>query len=102
MVGCAHLRHDLLSSRPDCFLPVLALWQVVARSALMKAPPPTPLKKGDLVRYPCDDHALEGTTRWQYGKVVKVYPGGELIDVDFDNGEKLHRQPTHDVLPARA
>jgi len=76
--------------------------QVVARSALMKAPPPTPLKKGDLVRYPCDDHALEGTTRWQYGKVVKVYPGGELIDVDFDNGEDLHRQPTHDVLPARA
>ena len=51
------------------------------------------------VRRPC---ALEGTTRWQFGKVVKVYPGGELIDVDFDNGEDLHRQPMHDVLPARA
>jgi hypothetical protein len=73
---------------------------VLARSSLLKAPPPTTLKKNDMVRYASDDHALDGTTRWQFGKVWKVHRGGELIDVNFDNGEKLHRQPTHDVCAA--
>ena len=37
--------------------------------------------------------------RWQYGKIVKVHSGGELIDVDLDNGQQLRAAPTYDVSP---
>jgi len=34
--------------------------------------------------------------RWEYGKVVAVHTGGELIDVDLVNGQPLQRMPTFD------
>ena len=42
------------------------------------------------------ENALEGTTRWEYGKVVKVHNGKELLDIDLDNGQ------TFDVFDAMA
>ena len=35
-----------------------------------------------------------------YGRVTKVYPGGELVDVELDNGEGCARIPTWEVFPA--
>ena len=35
--------------------------------------------------------------RWQYGKVVKVHAGKELLDIDLDSGEQLRAAPTYDV-----
>ena len=35
--------------------------------------------------------------RWQYGKVVKVFSGGELVDIDLDSGEELRAAPTFDI-----
>ena len=43
------------------------------------------------------DTAIEGTMRWQYGKVVKVFTGGELVDINLDSGEELRATPTFDV-----
>ena len=54
----------------------------------------TTLKRGDFVRIASDDNALAGTMRWEYGKVVKVHSGKELLDVDFDNGEQMRAMPT--------
>ena len=34
-------------------------------------------------------------------QVTKVYPGGELIDVAFDNGEEMFGAPRFDLLPAQ-
>ena len=64
---------------------------------LYKAPEPTKLKKGDFVRIASEDNALAGTMRWEYGKVVKVHSGKELLDVDFDNGEQMRAVPTFDI-----
>jgi hypothetical protein len=33
-----------------------------------------------------------------YGKVVKVWSGKELLDINLDNGQQLRRAPTFDVL----
>ena len=66
---------------------------------MLKAPEPTALKKASHVRFASDDSALAGTTRWEFGVVTKVHKGGELIDVDFQNGEQLRGMPTFDVLP---
>ena len=72
--------------------------QVLARDAcLFKAPEPTQLKKNAIVRIAFEDSAIEGTMRWQYGKVVKVFSGGELVDIDLDSGEELRAAPTFDV-----
>ena len=38
--------------------------------------------------------------RWQYGVLSKVHPGGELVNVSFDNGEAAEAVPTYDVEPA--
>ena len=65
--------------------------------ALFKAPEPTSLKKGDVVRIAFDDNALEGTMRWEYGKVVKVHTGKELLDIDMDNRQQLRAAPLYDV-----
>ena len=62
-----------------------------------KAPEPTQLKKNAVVRVAFDDTAIEGTMRWQYGKVVKVFTGGELVDINLDSGEELRATPTFDV-----
>eukprot|EP00964_Phaeocystis_antarctica_P045788 scaffold26377_cov45-Phaeocystis_antarctica.AAC.2 len=71
---------------------------VLARDAcLFKAPEPTQLKKNAIVRIAFEDSAIEGTMRWQYGKVVKVFSGGELVDIDLDSGEELRAAPTFDV-----
>ena len=35
--------------------------------------------------------------RWFFGKVTRVYLGRELIDVQFDNGERLKRAPLFGV-----
>ena len=35
--------------------------------------------------------------RWEYGKVVKVHSGGELVDIDLDNGQELRYTPCFDV-----
>ena len=51
-----------------------------------------------LVRFAFEDNALEGTTRWEYGKVVKVHTGKELLDIDLDNGQKLRYTPLYDVF----
>ena len=51
-----------------------------------------------LVRLAFDDNALEGTTRWEYGRVRKVHSGKELLDVDLDNGQQLRRTPLYDVV----
>ena len=32
--------------------------------------------------------------------LTKVYPGGELVDVELDNGEGCKRIPTWEVFPA--
>ena len=64
---------------------------------LFKAPEPTAIKRGDFVRIAFDDNALEGTMRWEYGKVVKVHTGKELLDIDLDNGEETRCTPTFDV-----
>ena len=34
-----------------------------------------------------------GIMRWYYGRVTFVHPGGELVDVRFDSGEKVVRVP---------
>jgi hypothetical protein len=64
---------------------------------LYKAPEPTELKKKSLVRLAFDDNAIAGTMRWEYGKVVKVHSGGELVDIDLDNGQELRYTPCFDV-----
>ena len=64
---------------------------------LFKAPEPTTLKVKSLVRLAFTDNAIEGTTRWEYGKVVKVHNGKELLDIDLDNGQNLRCTPTFDV-----
>ena len=69
--------------------------------ALFKAPEPTALKKGDVIRIAFDDNALEGTMRWEYGKVVKVHTGKELLDIDLDNGQQLRAAPLYDVCAVR-
>ena len=65
---------------------------------LYKAPEPTALKKGDFVRIASDDNALPETMRWEYGKVVKVHGGKELLDIDLDNGERMRSMPTFDII----
>ena len=35
--------------------------------------------------------------RWQYGKIVKVFAGSELVNIDLDSGEHLRATPTFDV-----
>ena len=62
--------------------------QILTRTQLLKAPPQTSLKVKDVVRFASDDHAIEGTTRWEYGRVTEVHKGGELLDVEYFNGEK--------------
>ena len=57
----------------------------------------TKLKKGDFVRIASEDNALAGTMRWEYGKVVNVHSGKELLDVDFDNREQMRAVPTFDI-----
>ena len=75
------------------------LSQVLARTGnLYKAPEPTSLKAKSHVRIAFDDNALEGTMRWEYGRVVKVHSGKELLDIDLDNGQQLRAAPTYDVL----
>mmetsp|Transcript_42037 Transcript_42037/g.101202 ORF Transcript_42037/g.101202 Transcript_42037/m.101202 type:complete len:224 (+) Transcript_42037:941-1612(+) len=72
--------------------------KILARDdCLFKAPEPTQLKKNAVVRVAFDDTAIEGTMRWQYGKVVKVFTGGELVDINLDSGEELRATPTFDV-----
>ena len=56
------------------------------------------LRIKSLVRLAFEDNALEGTTRWEYGKVVKVHTGKELLDIDLDNGQQLRFAPTYDVF----
>ena len=34
---------------------------------------------------------------FRIAQVATVHPGGELVDVTFDNGEKAERVPTYDV-----
>ena len=65
---------------------------------VFKAPEPTTLKVKSLVRLAFDDNALEGTMRWEYGKVVKVHGGKELLDIDLDNGERMRAMPTFDIV----
>ena len=65
---------------------------------LYKAPEPTALKKGAFVRIASDDNALAETMRWEYGKVVKVHSGKELLDIDLDNGEQMRAVPTVDIV----
>jgi hypothetical protein len=75
--------------------------KVLARTdRLFKAPEQTSLKVKSLVRFAFEDNALEGTTRWEYGKVVKVHTGKELLDIDLDNGQKLRYTPLYDVFAA--
>ena len=50
-----------------------------------------------VVRVAFDATAIEGTMRWQYGKVVKIFTGGELVDINLDSGEELRATPTFDV-----
>ena len=77
--------------------------QVLARTdRLYKAPPPTTLKNKALVRIASEDNALEGTTRWEYGKVVKVHLGKELLDIDLDNGQQYRFTPAFDVVAVPA
>ena len=38
--------------------------------------------------------------RWFYGKLTKVYPGQELVDIHFDNGERGERMPLYNVKSA--
>ena len=64
---------------------------------LFKAPPPTSLSVKDIVRHASDDHALPGTMRWEYGAVVRVHAGGELVDIDLQNGEQFRSVPTYDI-----
>ena len=69
-----------------------------ARKDLLKAPS-TALKKGACVRTPRDENALvEGTTRWEFGRIVKISRRGELIDVAMDNGELMESQPTFEFF----
>ena len=35
--------------------------------------------------------------RWQYGKVVKIFSGGELVDINLDSGEELRAASTFDI-----
>ena len=65
---------------------------------LYKAREPTAIKRGDVVRIAFDDNALAGTMRWEYGKVVKVHNGKELLDIDMDNGQELRYAPAFDVV----
>ena len=76
----------------------LASCQVLDRKDnLFKAPEPTTLKVNCTVRIAFDDNALEGTMRWEYGKVIKVHSGKELLDINLDNGQKLRWTPLFDV-----
>ena len=61
------------------------------------------MQKGQCVRvaYEHDDLPPDAM-RWQYGKLTKVHPGGELVDIVFDNGEAAEAVPTYDVEPAAA
>ena len=70
------------------------------KDKLFKAPEPTSLKVKSLVRLAFEDNALAGTTRWEYGKVVKVHSGKELLDIDLDNGQQLRYTPTFEVYAA--
>lgn len=68
------------------------------RARLLKAPPSTALCEGSCVRVAYESEELpDGGMRWQYGSLSTVHPGGELVDVTFDNGEKAERVPTYDV-----
>ena len=35
--------------------------------------------------------------RWEYGKVIKVHAGKELLDIDLDNNQQLRATPLYDV-----
>ena len=72
--------------------------QVLERGdKLFKAPEPTALQLKSTVRLAFDDNALEGTMRWEYGTVVKVHSGGELLNINLDNGQQLRWTPLYDV-----
>ena len=91
--------HVKCCSDPDLTASYAASSQILARTDnLYKAPEPKGLKAKSLVRIAFDDNALEGTMRWEYGRVVKVHSGRELLDIDLDNGQQLRRTPLYDVV----
>ena len=34
---------------------------------------------------------------WQFGTINRVHPGGELIDISYENGDESIGIPTYDV-----
>jgi len=63
---------------------------------LLKAPPATTMRKGDLVRVAFEDDA--GTAmHWEYGNIKKVSAHGELVTIAMENGEEIADAPLFDV-----
>lgn len=40
---------------------------------------------------------MQSTLFWEYGKVIKVHAGKELLDIDLDNNQQLRATPLYDV-----
>ena len=75
--------------------------RALERPNLLKAPAPTAMCEGQYVCVAYDHEDLpSGSMRWQYGSLMKVHQGGEVVDIAFDNGETAEWVPTHDVEPA--
>ena len=73
----------------------------LSRGKVLKAPAPTVLREGQCVRVAYEHEDLpEGAMRWQYGALAKVHPGGEVVDIRYDNGELAEAVPTYDVEAA--
>ena len=66
---------------------------------LYKAPAPTALKRGDWVRVANHSDEIGGQV-WQYGVVSWVYEK-QLVDINYDGGEKAEGIPTFEVQATR-
>ncbi len=70
----------------------------VDRPALLKALAPTVMVVKQLVKVAFEHEDLpSGSMRWQFGTINRVHPGGELIDISYENGDESIGIPTYDV-----
>jgi hypothetical protein len=70
------------------------------RDQLLKVVPlAEPIGVADCCRIAYDDMDAMNKYLWFYGKVRAVDARGELIDVEFDNGEEALGIPTNGVCP---
>ena len=63
--------------------------RVLARAKLLKAPAPTNMQEGQYTRVAFSHEDLpKDALRWQYGRLIKVYPCGELVSIVLIMGKQ--------------